>query len=233
MSTHETIGSSNPSSSSTPIGSSESPLTVDEDNGTSSPLPMDAQIDGQTENEDVEGMGKLKSSMWNHFKKRKIDGVFKAVCNYCSKHLGGDSKNGIRHLHNHYKRCPRRTIKDIRQQILVQEQNKKNSTTSLSPYHFDQDVSRKELANMIILHEYPLSIVEHIGFRSYSASLQLMFKMVTRNTIKRDILSIYNFEKDKSMQQIDKNRSRISITTDMWTSQNKKARVYGCNSTLY
>ena len=49
-----------------------------------------------------------------------------------------------------------------------------------------------------------------------------MFKMVTRNTIKRDILSIYDFEKDKSMQQIDRNRSRISITTDMWTSQNKR-----------
>ena len=92
----------------------------------------------------------------------------------------------------------------------------------MSAYHFDQDVSRKELANTIILHEYPLSIVEHIGFKSYSASLQPMFKMVTRNTIKRDILSIYDFEKDKSMQQIDKNQSRISITTDMWTSQNKK-----------
>ena len=75
---------------------------------------------------------------------------------------------------------------------------------------------------MIILHKHPLSIVEHSGFRSYSASLQPMFKMVTGNTIKRDILSIYDFEKDKSMQQIDKNRSRISITTDMWTSQNKK-----------
>ena len=121
MSTHEIIASSNPSSSSTPIWSSESPLTVDEDNGTpcSSPLPMDAQIDGQIENEDGKGMGKLKSSMWNHFTKRKIDGVFKAVCNYCSRHLGRDSKNGTRHLHNHYKRCPRRTMKDIRQQILV------------------------------------------------------------------------------------------------------------------
>ena len=75
---------------------------------------------------------------------------------------------------------------------------------------------------MIILHKYSLSIVEHIGFRSYSASLQPMFKMVTRNTMKRDILSIYDFEKDKSMQQIDRNRSRISITTDMWTSQNKR-----------
>ena len=127
MSTCETIGSSNPSSSSTPIGSSESPLTVDEDNRTpcSSPLPMDAQIDGQPENEDVEGMRKLKSSMWSHFKKRKVYGVFEAVCNYCSRHLGRDSKNGTRHLHNHFKRCPRRKIKDIRQQILVQEQNKK------------------------------------------------------------------------------------------------------------
>ena len=127
MSTHETIGSSNPSSSSTPIGSSESLLTVDEDNETpcSSPLLMDVQIDGQPENEDVEGMGKLTSSMWSHFKKRKIDGVFKAVCNYYSRHLGGDSKNETRHLHNHFKRCPRRMIKDIRQQILLQEQNNK------------------------------------------------------------------------------------------------------------
>ena len=74
MSTYETIGSLNPSSSSTPIGSNESPLTVDKDNGTpcSSPLPMDAQIDGQTENEDVEGMGKLKLSMWNHFRRCAI-----------------------------------------------------------------------------------------------------------------------------------------------------------------
>jgi hypothetical protein len=106
MSTHETISSSNPSSSSTPIGSSESPLTVDEDNGIpySSPLLMDAQIDGQTENEDIEGMGKLKSSMWSYFKKRKIDGVFKEVFNYCSRHLGGDSRNGTRHLYNHYKK---------------------------------------------------------------------------------------------------------------------------------
>ena len=61
MSIHETIGNSNPSSSSTPIGSSKSLLMVDEDNGTpcSSPTPMDAQIDGHPENEDDEGIGKL------------------------------------------------------------------------------------------------------------------------------------------------------------------------------
>ena len=44
MSTHETISCSNPSSSSISIRSSESPLMVDEDNGTPclSPTPMAA-----------------------------------------------------------------------------------------------------------------------------------------------------------------------------------------------
>nr|XP_023884506.1 zinc finger BED domain-containing protein RICESLEEPER 3-like [Quercus suber] len=93
---------------------------------------------------------------------------------------------------------------------------------SLNAYHFDQDESRKELARMIILHEYPLSIVDHIGFRRYSNSLQPLFKMVCRNTIKKDIRGIYDHEREKSMHEIEKNRIRIAITTDMWTSQNKK-----------
>ncbi|XP_030941545.1 zinc finger BED domain-containing protein RICESLEEPER 2-like [Quercus lobata] len=92
----------------------------------------------------------------------------------------------------------------------------------VNAYHFDQDESRKELARMIILHEYPLSIVDHIGFRRYSTSLQPLFKMVCRNTIKKDITSIYDHEREKSIHEIEKNRSRIAITTDMWNSQNKK-----------
>ena len=35
-------------------------------------------------------------------------------------------------------------------------------------------------------------------------------------------MSIYDHEKEKSMHEIEKNRSRTTITTDMWTSQNKK-----------
>ena len=73
---------------------------------------------------------------------------------------------------------------------------------------------------MIILHEHPLSVVDHIGFRKYSTSLQPLFRMVSRNTIK-DILSIYEKEREKSKHEIDKNQGIISITTDMWTSQNK------------
>uniref|UniRef100_A0A2N9IFL9 CCHC-type domain-containing protein n=1 Tax=Fagus sylvatica TaxID=28930 RepID=A0A2N9IFL9_FAGSY len=38
----------------------------------------------------------------------------------------------------------------------------------------------------------------------------------------RDILKIYDYEKQKSMAKIDNNGSRVAITTDMWTSSNKK-----------
>ena len=66
---------------------------------------------------------------------------------------------------------------------------------SLSIYSFDQETARKYLASIIVLHEYPLSMVDHVGFRKYFNTLQPLFKMVSRNTINNDILKIYDYEK--------------------------------------
>ena len=121
--------------------------------------------------------------------------------------------------------CPKRKFQDIRdmnQKFLVRDQNKVDSMAGVNANHFDQNVSRNELARMIILHEYPLSIVDHIGFRKYSNSLQPLFRMVSSNRIKKDILSIYENEREKSKHEINKNQGRISITNYMWTSQNKR-----------
>ena len=52
--------------------------------------------------------------------------------------------------------------------------------------------------------------------------LQSMFKLVTRNTLKSDILKIYDNEREKALKMMDKNGSKMAITTDMWTSSNKK-----------
>ena len=90
----------------------------------------------------------------------------------------GKTKLSTRHLHDHLKICPMKKFKDIRdmkQKFLVRDQHNVDSMTGVNAYHFDQDESRKELACMIILHEYPLSIVDHIGFRRYSTSLQPLF----------------------------------------------------------
>ncbi|KAK4388134.1 Zinc finger BED domain-containing protein DAYSLEEPER [Sesamum angolense] len=92
----------------------------------------------------------------------------------------------------------------------------------LTSHVFRQQESRGELATMVILHDYPLLMVEHIGFRRYVASIQPCFNTVSRNTMKSDIIRIYNDEKVKCYQVLDKLNYRVAITTDMWTSSNTK-----------
>ena len=57
-------------------------------------------------------------------------------------------------------------------------------TVSVENYTFDQETAIKELSAMIILHEYPLSMVDHVGFRRFVGALQPLFKIGTRNTIR-------------------------------------------------
>jgi len=112
----------------------------------------------------------------------------------------------------------------MRQQVLTNNFNKGHTTQgpSLSSYSYDQDTARKELASAIIMHEYPLSIVDHVGFKRYSFALQPAFKVPCRNTIKSDIFKIYEYEIGKTMSLVVGNASRLAITTDMWTSSNQK-----------
>ena len=127
-------------------------------------------------NEDWDSSRKRKttSDVWDHFTRNKVDGKFKAQSHHCSKLYLGDSSQGTTYLHNHLARCPRlkfKYIRDMRQQVLIKQQNKVDGTMSLNAYQFDQVKVRNNLARVVILREYPLSIVDHIGFREFMASL--------------------------------------------------------------
>ena len=87
---------------------------------------------------------------------------------------------------------------------------------------FNEKQGIEKLAKMIILHDYPLSMVEHRGFRDFTTTIQPLFKCPCRNTMKKHILNIYGEERDKVMKLIENNDSRVAITTDMWTSSNQK-----------
>ncbi|KAL0012131.1 hypothetical protein SO802_007239 [Lithocarpus litseifolius] len=174
------------------------------------------------------------SDVWNHFKKKNIDGKVKAQCNYCGRLMAGASTSGTTHLKLHIaKSCPSapreaslsREGTDIRKQVLVKQHNRTRSKGISSPSVFneeDQKASRRDLARMVILHEYPLAIVDHVGFRDFVGGLRSNFKIVGRNTLKRDIKKIYNEKKQKTMVEIDKNASKVAITTDLWTANNSK-----------
>lgn len=187
------------------------------------PKARESEVQIDENNDKVQVGGKRQvSAVWNHFKKTNINEQWKAICNYCGKKLSAKTSDGTSHLHKHYSSCPRRPYRDIRQQLLIKEQKKVDGSTDLwSNYHFDPEKTRKDLASMVIVHEYPLSIVDHYLFREYSADLQPLFKVPSRNTLKKDIVKIYGEEKIKNMELIEKVKGRIALTTDLWTASNQ------------
>ncbi|CAN0860662.1 Putative AC9 transposase [Linum grandiflorum] len=46
--------------------------------------------------------------------------------------------------------------------------------------------------------------------------------MVSRNTIKDVIVSIHEEGKAKVMNELERTSSKVALTSDMWTSTNKK-----------
>ena len=97
----------------------------------------------------------------------------------------------------------------------------KEGDVEIRTFKFDQDTTQRELANMVILHEYPLSI-EHLGFHRFMGMAQPLFKIPSRNTLKSDILQIYDYERVKLNGLLEKNKGRIALTINMWTSHNQR-----------
>lgn len=169
---------------------------------------------------------KCTSVAWNHFKRITKDGVEVGTCNYCKSSLRAGKGYVTKSLLRHLEICPRKNNQDISKSLEKQRQIVGNrgsdGKVQFGNYTFDQEHSRNELSSAIILHEYPISMVEHVGFKKFVKSLQPLFKMVSRNTIKSDIMKIYDAEFTKLYKELEKLKSRIAITTDMWTSKQKK-----------
>ncbi|KAH7844540.1 hypothetical protein Vadar_029131 [Vaccinium darrowii] len=181
--------------------------------------PLLNQNDGEAvPNSTPDCPSKLRSHVWQHFSKANVNGVSKAICNYCKKQFASGTNSGTSHLSNHYERKHKKG--SLRQQVLKNNFNKENP--QLTSYTFDHDTAKKELASAIIMHDYPLSIVDHVGFKRYSLSLQSLFKVPCRNTIKGEIFKIYDYEKVKTLSLVESNQSRLAIMTNMWTSSNQK-----------
>ena len=114
-------------------------------------------------------------------------GRVKAKCLKCGTLLGGETKNGTSHLISHNETCAYSKV-EMNGKMMAQSSlrfaAKDGCKVSLDNYVFDQEFARKALVAMIILHEYPLCMVDHARFRRFVSALQPKFKLVHRNTIR-------------------------------------------------
>ena len=112
--------------------------------------------------------------------------------------------------------------------MILSFSSKVDGTTSLSKCSFESkwDMATVKLlvVRMIILHELPFAFVEYVGFYDLLKLLQPSIETISRNTIKVEILKLYDVEKKKTIGILEACESRIAITTYMWTVSNKKKR---------
>ncbi|KAH9679666.1 BED-type domain-containing protein [Citrus sinensis] len=168
------------------IASNQSPITCEElvdieVASTQTPISVHEKeiASGDTEN------SKLTSDVWEYFKRQKVSGKLEyvAVCNYCHKRLSAKRKNGTGHLHTHMGLCFMRSNHTVKSTQNHLQAKKESGKCKVSTFSFNQETSRKELANMIIIHEYPLNIVEHWAFQRFVGSLQPMFRIAITTDI--------------------------------------------------
>lgn len=95
----------------------------------------------------------------------------------------------------------------------------KEGTSKLGNNNFDHKRSRFDLARMIILHGYPLQMVEHVGFKIFVRNLQPLFELVTFDGVEGDCMQIYHKEKQKVSDLLDRLPGKISLSADMWTAK--------------
>lgn len=75
---------------------------------------------------------------------------------YCSSKLGGETRSGTKHLHDHLKICKLRKIHLSGNKTLSQASLRFTATdsgkVSVENYTFDQDIARKELGAIMVLN---------------------------------------------------------------------------------
>ena len=102
--------------------------------------------------------------------------------------------------------------------------------TALSNYSselkWDMTKIKLFVARMIIPHELPLVFVEYVGFYDLLKILQPSIETISRNTIKAEILKLYDVEKNQTMSILEACESRIAATMDTWTASTKRNGIW-------
>jgi hypothetical protein len=95
-------------------------------------------------------------------------------------------------------------------------------STDTPDWKFDLKLARRKLVKLIVVNEMPFSLVEYGPFREFTASLNPYFGELSRTTIKNECLAAF-YEHGSAMKGYFENKcdSRVSLTGDMWTSNQK------------
>ncbi|XP_078434697.1 zinc finger BED domain-containing protein RICESLEEPER 2-like [Wolffia australiana] len=163
---------------------------------------------------------KLRSLVWNDFsKEQREDGSLVAICNHCKKQMAGGSRSGTTHLKKHLGKCLLYQRSKRRRGDVGPAQSKWGDTElHVGTLSLDQELVEQDLAHMVILHEYPFSIVNHVGFRDFVRDLQPQFKLMPAEVLQESCMKVYEDRRLSLFEELSKLNCRVNVSAEIWSS---------------
>ncbi|XP_015692327.1 zinc finger BED domain-containing protein RICESLEEPER 1-like isoform X2 [Oryza brachyantha] len=110
----------------------------------------------------------------------------------------------------------------------------KKQRTSFVTTPIGQETSDPELAGMIAMHGYPLSIVEHEEMVRFVNKLNPVVNLVSRNGLEEHCLALFQKEKENLKSKIAHSSRRVSLSASIWTPDGSEPTVnYLCLTAHY
>ncbi|CAN1148751.1 Zinc finger BED domain-containing protein RICESLEEPER 2, partial [Linum perenne] len=164
---------------------------------------------------------KKTSKVWNDFKEVQVGKEKKLECIYCKTRYLVNKTSTTSHLGRHSKSCmrkPTNLAKGNQQQLSIGRTiNNAESVNAIENFRYDQGKMRQIVAHWIIMTEKALSTVDHEMFTLMMKTANPLYKRITRAHTTTDVFSTYEIFKKKIVHLL-KNVRRLSLTTDMWKS---------------
>ncbi|XP_020114531.1 zinc finger BED domain-containing protein RICESLEEPER 2-like [Ananas comosus] len=204
------------------IGTNE-PCDTQEKDETADNHDMD-EVENELEGKKIR---KKVSKVWEYFEEVEVLEnkvlVKKLKCKYCTRKYSKSKTGTTSQLKRHMNECFYLKNQPKDQGLInFPPSEALENEVEFSPVYigssFDAFKIREIMAKMIIVHEYPFTMVEHTWFNILCKALNPNFQKVSRNTIKNECLKAYETEKEK-LKKVLKNVDKISLTCDCWTSK--------------
>ena len=98
------------------------------------------------------------------------------------------------------------------QGTIVKPSKRSHTCAGYGNASFNPDLSSSYLAKMIILHDYPLHVVQQPTFISFIEGLQPHFKVVNTDAMEAEVYAIYLNERDNLLKEVGNIPGRINLT---------------------
>ncbi|RDX80143.1 Zinc finger BED domain-containing protein DAYSLEEPER, partial [Mucuna pruriens] len=184
-----------------------------------------------------------KSIVWEYFTVETVGaGCARAYCKQCKKSFAyiTDSKiAGTSHLKRHISLGICQVLREKNQQssypktggtrdIANAPKKRPRATPGFdgNGISFDQERCNLDIAKMIILHDYPLQIVEQQGFIDLVRILQPQFNPLCLNSVEGDCVAMYLRKKQHMLDVINRIPGQVNLTLDFWSSNQAMGYVF-------